>query len=1108
MKRIKLFLIVAAIILGIGSYAGAAVLFEDNFDVGRDPAWHDWYNVPIVENGMLKMPGVYDTGVHMSSVDGLSIADEVVSMDVTMQDMNAIGARHQFGLLLRFQSPSTHIMAAYYSGFAAIYFDEMINGVRNSQLGKLGNVVFSGPVHMTAAVIGDTAYLLATDGVNSYSTSYAGMQLSDAGSVAIYKDFVTTYADNFKVETAGAGTGTLSGKVSDNLTGAAVANAIVESINLSDGSVGLSTTTGSDGTYTLSGIPSSMLVGVRARHSSYLVGPVVKVFVADGGSQTQDLLLDPVSMDIARAALATASSTLEAAGFGPASSVNDGNSGTGWMASAGPAGEWVQLAWSDNVSVSRIAIDSAGPIGDYDLKYSTNGTDWTLAKNVTSSEVGHPHWIEIVDLPSPITMKYLQLVINSETVDPTAKIYSIECYMPAGSVVGAVKDSTGAPVADATVFVTEIKRVKVGSSYAFVRGAGRLPIKGTTDASGIYDIPTPEGKVLVTAAANDSFTVSSDLTTVDEGVATTVPDLVITTRVPASVSFQDDFNDIPDGQVNPRWTLAYGADWSSEWTGSGGMYLSGATDTLGASVVLANGVATRDGVFDMDLNGFNSAIVTRYADLSNVVRLNYFGGSVSWSERSTGATGRNSASITPALDNKDLDLSSPIPTVHMHGVVVGDKCQGFVSDAWNTYWTDVFTLENRLETGAVGIYHTGGATSVPVTYDNFTVAGGSGVTAPPVGPGAAKAGGPGWYGSVAGTVTALFTDYNKLIVEDPSRSSAIVVSPLPSTSLTIGDEVVILGKVRADGTFKSVDVIVGGHNELDPVGVNNRDIIGAVGNAGLSNVDLLVKTYGTVLDTPAVFPDGSTRFHVTDGTALPGSATVPIPGQLVSVFEDNFDTSKRPEWHDYGPATYISGGMLKGDSWAITLIDGLTVENPVASIDIPAGNQDQVGLLLRAPDEGTFILANWYPGGARLYFHERVAGNWGAALGTLGGVSLPGPVHMTAEARGSVGILTATDGTNTYTTSTPLTKLLTAGRIGIFFGGQTVGLLDNFLAYERPGVDVLADAVQVAIPASVTGTISVAQGDYVKVSGIAGKGSTLKNNIRSVMIRRSDDLTN
>ena len=54
-----------------------------------------------------------------------------------------------------------------------------------------------------------------------------------------------------------------------------------------------------------------------------------------------------------------------------------------------------------------------------------------------------------------------------------------------------------------------------------------------------------------------------------------------------------------------------------------------------------------------------------------------------------------------------------------------------------------------------------------------------------------------------------------------------------------------------------------------------------------------------------------------------------------------------------------------------------------------------------------------------------------------------------------------------------------------------------------PGV--LADAVEVVIPPSVTGTPTISKDDYVRVVGIAGKG--LDGAIRAVTIRKAEDLS-
>ncbi|MCL5102620.1 MAG: hypothetical protein M1133_00705 [Armatimonadetes bacterium] len=380
--------------------------------------------------------------------------------------------------------------------------------------------------------------------------------------------------------------------------------------------------------------------------------------------------------------------------------------------------------------------------------------------------------------------------------------------------------------------------------------------------------------------------------------------------------------------------------------------------------------------------------------------------------------------------------------------------------------------------------------------------------------GTAKAGGPGWYGYVRGFVTAVFTEYNKFVIESEDRSSAITVAASPG-SLQIGQDVTVLGTVQSDGTFTPVEITPTGNSKvLEPVGVNNRDLTGSVGGTGLGNKDLLVTCWGKVLGTPAPFVTpgyGSTTFYIADGSAT-GSATAQVLGAWTLQFQDTFNTGRSSSWADYGTAPRIDNGTLAYDARCISWVKGVHLADMIITVDVVGGTTGQIGLIGRFVDVNNFLLANWLQSQNRIYFHEVKYGSYGSSLGDVYNVqlnppSVASPVHMIAEIRGMVAKLTVSDGIRTYSSTIPLTRFEDPQLVGVFHD-SSVNAIDNFkVYYPSAPMTVNGNIVQVTIPGSVAGAIPVNPGDYVRATGIVCDGSTLQGNLRGITIRKAEDLS-
>ncbi|MBI2844449.1 MAG: carboxypeptidase regulatory-like domain-containing protein [Armatimonadetes bacterium] len=879
--------------------------------------------------------------------------------------------------------------------------------------------------------------------------------------------------------------GTVTGTVTDSGAGSPVAGAAVEVLGTS-----IMATTQADGSYTLTDVPLTAeylqvhALGYVAKRAHMNVAPAIPIVM--------DIQLDQfVGLDWGRSAATSSSSNTSAAG-----GINDGNADTGWLPEEGLSnGEWVQLSWDGPLTISTILVDMSGPTQDYTLQSSMDGNAWSDVEHVVSTEVDHTHWLEVVELPSPITLKHLRLVINSWGYYNLGTIYSIECYKPSGTVAGIVRDSEGAPVEGADVIVAEAAQGQ--------RGPSRLPMKGTTAADGSYSIAVPEGPVMVTALA-DSLTVSSAPVSVTAGAQTAVPDIVVT-RVAASGSlFSDNFDDLQFFEPNPRWDMLSGF-----WYGFDGRYQVN-EDPM--SIATVAGLAPRNCVVDVDTNGFESGIIARYQDADNYLLLVYSGGGdFYWHEHYNGQW-PVAGSIRPAVNEKNI---------HYRAVVVDNNVQGIISDGFNTYWTDVVTLSSLFGAGKAGLFKNNPPGGTPVddrSFDNFLVRLSTAPTAPPVSPNQAKANGAGWTGRVAGIVTAVFTDYGEFVIEAEDRSSAIVVQPIPDPAPAIGNEVIVTGTMRTDGAFGLAEIEPTGRvNVLGPLGTANRNVTGAVGNPGLSNLDLLVSTWGMVIDAPTVFTDGSTRFHITDGSAIPYGPTVTIPAQEI-VFQSNFDGYNNGD-NPAGWLEFLGDWEVQNEQyttrdgagwWHFALVDNLPLSDYVLEYDQTGIYSGGAVLRMENPPAAwnKVIILQTFTGGIGFM---NIAGQQYAWHGWSTPPQPTETIHVRIEVQGGVFTASAvSSGGSTWEGSWDFTGsgYPAAGYVGFATerddGSQT---WDNVRVTYRGTAEIAAAAVQVVIPPSVTGTPAISTGDYVETVGIAGKGLAVNGNIRAVMIRQGSDLT-
>lgn len=375
----------------------------------------------------------------------------------------------------------------------------------------------------------------------------------------------------------------------------------------------------------------------------------------------------------------------------------------------------------------------------------------------------------------------------------------------------------------------------------------------------------------------------------------------------------------------------------------------------------------------------------------------------------------------------------------------------------------------------------------------------------------AKTKSTGWTGIVKGIVSAAFTDYNTFYLESSDRTSGVKVAPMPDPVPAAGSEVNVLCVKQADGSFLQTNVTPTGNTvDLTALGSANKSLIPA---GGLSNELLLVRAWGKVLDDPYTAPDGTTIFHIGDGSSSPASGNVFVPGGTSNVvFADNFDSGARDAaWVDaMGTATVEGGTLLASGGTNGVVLGNLSILEPTVTVDADANAQ--AAILARFADTNSFLLAFYSPVQNTVAFHEKVNGNWGGWLNPVWNAAFvkTGTVHLTLQIVGNQATLTVTDGVTPIVATTPLTSLHSAGLVGLYHDTGTTPLqrFDNFSLTVPVNVHAVpADVIEVVIPPSVTGAASVMKDDYVAASGILTKLQAVAGKVRSVTIRDAADLT-
>jgi hypothetical protein len=256
-----------------------------------------------------------------------------------------------------------------------------------------------------------------------------------------------------------------------------------------------------------------------------------------------------------------------------------------------------------------------------------------------------------------------------------------------------------------------------------------------------------------------------------------------------------------------------------------------------------------------------------------------------------------------------------------------------------------------------------------------------------------------------------------------------------------------------------------------------------------------------------MFSDGSIRMHITDGLALSGGPTVALPGISPLLFADDFDAGKNAAWDRNGGSVASDGKLVGTGGERTSVVIGHSAQDVVVHADFKLGLP--FGVIVRYVNAGNFVLANYNPAASALYFHERLNGSWGNTWGWASTAGLMGTdAHVVVTVNGSAITATISSGSGSVTATYTLNTLLGSGLFGVLTE-DTLQQIDNFQTFQLPlvlGSSVDADVVQVIVPRTVVQADLVSMGDYVVVTGIAGKGLSVGGNLRAVTLRKPTDL--
>ncbi len=167
------------------------LLFADRFDGAEGGAWKDYGTPSRRQDGRL----VGTKGM----VTILEKVNETNLMASAEANSNA-----EAGIILRYHDPQNYLVALYSPAFKAIYIHDRRNGDWGEQLGRVAVPEIGPKMRLAAAVCGDYAAMVLTDGKTTYHTAVvevsnvargkAGLWLFQIGDRQEYGDFELSQA--------------------------------------------------------------------------------------------------------------------------------------------------------------------------------------------------------------------------------------------------------------------------------------------------------------------------------------------------------------------------------------------------------------------------------------------------------------------------------------------------------------------------------------------------------------------------------------------------------------------------------------------------------------------------------------------------------------------------------------------------------------------------------------------------------------------------------------------------------------------------------------------------------------------------------------------------
>jgi hypothetical protein len=149
------------------------LLFEDTFETADAASWKDYGTPTRRENSCL----VGGKGM-------VTVAEKISELDL-MASVEA-NSDAEAGIILRFHDADNYLVALYSPLLKAIFLHDRKNGQWGEMLGKVEVPELGSQIHLVAAVRGECAALVLTDGQRTYATPVVKVGNTTAGKTGLW----------------------------------------------------------------------------------------------------------------------------------------------------------------------------------------------------------------------------------------------------------------------------------------------------------------------------------------------------------------------------------------------------------------------------------------------------------------------------------------------------------------------------------------------------------------------------------------------------------------------------------------------------------------------------------------------------------------------------------------------------------------------------------------------------------------------------------------------------------------------------------------------------------------------------------------------------------